>query len=1183
MTRPFTNASIDTLEDQFRARKKDPEFLRVLLHELGFRTTSRAQRLKADAERALSAASLGPAPQRAPVRPRPDPLPPAGPAAVGTEPGASPPRPTPPPRAPSPPAPPASAEPRADPPLPIPRHAGPLPPVSNTPERVMDAWTALEVLSPPSFRRPEELAGGDRSAVAALDGRTVPWAGAGERSRPNKRLYYQVVLGTVDLDAAVRQLLATYADRRAERPPVRGEAILAVVVVDRRGRPVEGTGCAISSFAWGVPRALGGDLASLAQWRMEERPLLERFEEMLCVTGDDGEVRPLTARAITAAFEWLVGTLGLPPALVSAPRFAIRTYEYDRDPDPPAPLLLNSFFLGDLAAARGLFASGRATANLRRYLGVDAPPTRRDLLRDTAALEAAAAPGLTPAGRWPGPGRHPLVLLQQAAVNLAMDELRDVGILAVNGPPGTGKTTLLRDVVAALVTRRAEAMAGFDHPEKAFTNSGERLKVGRGWFNLHRVDTRLKGFEMLVASSNNKAVENVSAELPAIGAVAADAEGLRYFRTLSDPLHARDTWGLAAAVLGNAANRGRFQQTFWWNKEVGLSTYLLAAAGTPQVIEEQDPTTGKTTRRPPRIVAAEGPPADANEALRRWEAARRDFRAALDRSRKALASLEEARRAARDLLSLATAEADAAAKVALARGAEARAREALAPARSAFSDAKVKAASAAARLAEHDAAKPGWLARLFWTQSARVWTSARAVLARGHETAARAHAAAAQAVAERETAVEAARAAADAAQREHLRAAAAHAAARRAVDAVRGRIGARFADTAFFARGHDQMHRSTPWLSDEDQRLRDDVFAAALRLHRAFIDAAARPLRHNLSVLMNVMGGSALPTAEKQALVPDLWSSLFLVVPLLSTTFASVERMLGALPPESLGWLLVDEAGQALPQAAVGALMRTRRAVVVGDPMQIEPVVTLPDTLTQTICRHFGVDPDRFNAPQASAQTLADAATPYVAEFEGRLGSRTVGVPLLVHRRCADPMFSVSNAIAYEGLMVNAKQAGASRIREVLGPSAWIDVVGSAEEKWCPDEGEAVLHLLRRLAGAGVVPDLYIVTPFVIVADHLRRLVRASGVLAGWSDDAAKWTRERIGTVHTVQGREAEAVILALGAPAPQQTGARNWAGYPPNLLNVAVTRAKEQLYVIGNRRLWREAGLFRELDRKLP
>jgi AAA domain len=314
-----------------------------------------------------------------------------------------------------------------------------------------------------------------------------------------------------------------------------------------------------------------------------------------------------------------------------------------------------------------------------------------------------------------------------------------------------------------------------------------------------------------------------------------------------------------------------------------------------------------------------------------------------------------------------------------------------------------------------------------------------------------------------------------------------------------------------------------------------------------------------------------------------LWASLFLVVPLISTTFASVNRMLGKLPSESLGWLFVDEAGQALPQAAVGALLRTRRAVVVGDPIQIEPVVALPDTLTHAVCRRFGVDPDHYSAPSASVQALADSASSYTSEFQTHVGSRSVGVPLLVHRRCSEPMFSISNAIAYSGLMVSAKLPKPSTIRDVLGPSTWIHVEGTGEGKWCQEEGDEALRMLHQLKQMVVKPDLYVITPFVIVADRLRQTIRESDVLRGWVEDEWHWINERIGTIHTAQGREAEAVILVLGAPHPTQTGARGWAGGRPNLLNVAVTRAKEAIYVVGNRRLWREAGLFRELDRRLP
>ena len=86
--------------------------------------------------------------------------------------------------------------------------------------------------------------------------------------------------------------------------------------------------------------------------------------------------------------------------------------------------------------------------------------------------------------------------------------------------------------------------------------------------------------------------------------------------------------------------------------------------------------------------------------------------------------------------------------------------------------------------------------------------------------------------------------------------------------------------------------------------------------------------------------------------------------------------MFGGLGRESIGWLLVDEAGQAPPQQAAGAIWRAKRTVVVGDPMQLEPVVTLPWGGQQALLRLFGVA-EEWAPSRSSVQRVADRLARY--------------------------------------------------------------------------------------------------------------------------------------------------------------------------------------------------------------
>ena len=66
--------------------------------------------------------------------------------------------------------------------------------------------------------------------------------------------------------------------------------------------------------------------------------------------------------------------------------------------------------------------------------------------------------------------------------------------------------------------------------------------------------------------------------------------------------------------------------------------------------------------------------------------------------------------------------------------------------------------------------------------------------------------------------------------------------------------------------------------------------------------------------------------------------------------------------------------------------------------------------------------------------------------------------------------------------------------------------------------------------------------------------------------------------MHTAQGKESDVVLFILGGN-PVRPGAKQWAAQRPNLVNVAVSRARRRIYVIGDHTAWSKYRYFDTLS----
>jgi hypothetical protein len=886
-------------------------------------------------------------------------------------------------------------------------------------------------------------------------------------------------------------------------------------------------------------------------------------------------------------------------------REPVQADEDDEAEDDKAELeidILNSFFAKDIAKAIRSLERRQDCAALKAYLSPAPQDCRLDLYsaKGRAHIRNTLSPVRLPTGHWPDEPNRAMSLMQQVAINSLLERLADAGIFSVNGPPGTGKTTLLRDVFAELITRRARALAELPSPQDAFTG-GQWIKFrDRTESYVRSLRNELTGFEMVVASSNNAAVENLSRDLPkskALGQIAwRDEKGgakVRYLQTVAHNISASAgtrgyldlsgedgkgddvPWGLIAGVLGNKANRTRFSsclffdakgtdprpkgfdpelhQSLWnWRDRTDLATFTDAR----DAFNEADRAVSQRVAALERYAALEAQL--LGQTLRTFialaKAARMQAQAAIANAEAELDRLaEEIGLCNRQLEVLRETECVI---------------EAGRPPRWARWFQSERGRRCKTELEAIRQQKKDQLTRLYHAQNSQGRTAARLEAAQtdlGDTQAALAH----------------------------------RLCEWKALQGEKRELSGVFSETAVPATDEeleqDRWQIDGLWRDDKLNLLRSELFAAALRLHEAWLGDVLQKgggFGRNAFAIGKLLVGTR-PNNSEDALA--IWQSLFMIVPVVSTTFASIAAQFQDLGPESIGWLFIDEAGQAVPQAAVGALWRSKRAVVVGDPMQIEPVFTVPIRLIDALARATGLTCEAKVAPhQVSVQNLADEANSLGARVPLGGVMQWIGSPLRVHRRCVDPMFTIANAIAYRNKMIffdpdkpESRRPPASTLD--LGPSAWVCLGGASLSKQVvPEQVEfacrAVQTLYRRTRK---LPDLYIISPFRRIK---QALIDKIADLEHWPSDSQpktmdlrEWCKARIGTVHTFQGKEESVVLMVLGCDRIS-VGAARWAASKPNLLNVAVTRAKHRFFMVGDEDLWAELPNFSDAgDGLLP
>ncbi len=336
-----------------------------------------------------------------------------------------------------------------------------------------------------------------------------------------------------------------------------------------------------------------------------------------------------------------------------------------------------------------------------------------------------------------------------------------------------------------------------------------------------------------------------------------------------------------------------------------------------------------------------------------------------------------------------------------------------------------------------------------------------------------------------------------------------------------------------------------------------------------------------MSMEADLAGIVASATKRGRSTLIPRWHRRMMLTPCAVSTFASLPSKLSYSRRDGSNWaneylydfidlLIIDEAGQALPEVAGAAFALAKRALVIGDTKQIEPISSVPRAVDVGNLREAGLleadtdiqylDATGLCSTSGSAMRLAQRAcqvSPW-PELEP-------GLWLFEHRRCHDEIIEYSNTLCYKGKLRPCR--GPAPSDALLPAMGFFHVDGKAiregNSRSNPTEAQTIAAWLAENCKSlearynrPLAQIVGVVTPFGAQVRELQKACSAHKITVSGR------TGVTIGTVHSLQGAERPVVIFS---PVYSKHADGGFIDGSPSMLNVTVSRAKDSFLLFGD------------------